>query len=76
MLTGSKIRRILAPALLPRAMMMAQRFLPKLWTSALLRERGRGLFQTLALIRRKILLLNFFTGRLCLILIALHTSDL
>jgi hypothetical protein len=73
---GSKIRRILAPALLPQAMMMARRFLPNLWTSALLRERGRGLFQTLALIRRKISLLNFFPERLCLFLIALHTSNL
>jgi hypothetical protein len=76
MSTGSKIRRMLAPALLPRAMMMAQRFLPNLWTSVLLRELGRRLFQTSALICRKILLLNFFPGRLCLILIALHTSDL
>jgi hypothetical protein len=76
MLTGSKIQRILAPALLCQAMMMARRFLPNLWTSALLRERGRGLFPTSASTRRKILLLNFFPRRLCLFLIALHTSDL
>jgi hypothetical protein len=30
MLTGSNIRRILAPALLHQAMMMARRFLPNL----------------------------------------------
>jgi hypothetical protein len=76
MSTGLKIRRSLAPALLPRAMMMAWQFLPNLWTSALFREWGRGLFQISALIHRKILLLNFFPGQLCLILIALQTLDL
>jgi hypothetical protein len=60
MLIESKIQKKLAPTLLPRATTLVRRFLPSLWTVALLLERGRKFFQTLALMHRKLLLSNFF----------------
>jgi hypothetical protein len=60
MLTESKIQKNLAPTLLPRVTMMARQFLPSLWTVALLLKRGRGFFQTSALMHRKLLISNFF----------------
>jgi hypothetical protein len=41
-------------------MTMVWQFPPSLWTVVLLLERGRGFFQILALMLRKLLLTNIF----------------
>jgi hypothetical protein len=60
MLIESRTQKSLAPAIIPWAMTMTRQFLPSLWTVALLLERGRKSFQTLALTHRKLLFSNFF----------------